>query len=70
MGGVGTRIAESVHALPMRVIYHNRGSAGGAGVDRILSEEEIGRVLKALVVSVPLRRETEGLVREAMIRRE
>ena len=72
MGGVGTRIAELVHAFPMRVIYHNRGPAGGAPAwTEYYPKEKLAEFLKeadVLAVSVPLRRETEGLVGEAMIR--
>lgn len=72
MGGIGTRIAELVHAFPMRVIYHNRRPAEGAPAwTEYYSKERFAEFLKeadVLAVSVPLRPETEGLVGEAVIR--
>ena len=72
MGGVGTRIAELVQAFPMRVIYHNRRPAKGApSWAEYYPKERLAEFLKeadVLAVSVPLNRETEGLVGEEMIR--
>ena len=72
MGGIGTRIAELVHAFPMRVIYHNRRPAEGAPAwTEYYPKERLAEFLKeadVLAVSIPLRQETEGLVGEAMIR--
>jgi glyoxylate reductase len=72
MGGIGTRIAELVHAFPMRVIYHNRRPAeGGPSWAEYYPKEKFAEFLKeadVLVVSVPLKPETEGLVGKAMIR--
>jgi glyoxylate reductase len=72
MGGIGTRIAELVHAFPMRVIYHNRRPAEGAPPwTEYYPKEKLAEFLKeadVLALSIPLRPETEGLVGEAMIR--
>lgn len=72
MGGIGSRIAELVHAFPMRVIYHNRRPAEGAPPwTEYYPKERLAEFLKeadVLAVSVPLRQETEGLVGEEMIR--
>ena len=72
MGGIGTRIAELVHAFPMRVIYHNRRPAEGApSWTEYYPKEKLAEFLKeadVLAVSVPLRQETVGLVGEVMIR--
>lgn len=71
MGGIGTRIAELVHAFPMRVIYHNRRPAEGAPAwTEYYPKEQLAEFLRAadvLVVSVPLTQETNCLVGEAMI---
>lgn len=73
MGGIGLRLAELVHAFPMRVVYHNRRPFAGAperceyyGADRL--DEMLG-MADVLSVHVPLRKETEGLVNETMIRK-
>jgi len=72
MGGIGTRIAELARAFPMRVIYHNRQPAKGAPLwAEYYPKERLAEFLKeadVLAVSVPLNRETEGLVGEEMIR--
>ena len=72
MGGIGTRIAELAHGFPMRVIYHNRKPAEGAPAwAEYYPKEKFAEFLKeahVLAVSVPLARETEGLVGETMIR--
>lgn len=73
MGGIGLRLAELVHAFPMRVVYHNRRPFAGApewceyyGADRL---DEMLEMADVLSVHVPLRKETEGLVDETMIRK-
>ncbi|KAF9650977.1 hypothetical protein BDM02DRAFT_3092038 [Thelephora ganbajun] len=72
MGGIGTRIAELVHAFPMRVIYHNRRPAEGApSWTEYYPRERLAEFLKGadvLAISIPLKQETEGLVGEEMIR--
>ena len=72
MGGIGTRIAELARAFPMRVIYHNRKPAEGAPPwAEYYPKERLAEFLKeadVLAISVPLRKETEGLVGEEMIR--
>lgn len=72
MGGVGTRIAELARAFPMRVIYHNRRPAEGAPAwTEYYPKESLGEFLEeadVLVVSLPLKPETECIVGEAMIR--
>jgi len=56
----------------MRVIYHNRRPAEGAPAwTEYYPKEKSGEFLKeadVLAVSIPLKRETEGLVGEVMIR--
>lgn len=73
LGGIGLRYAELVHAFPMRVIYHNRNPVPGApswceyyGKERL---DEFLKEADVLSVHVPLRKETEGLVGEEMIRK-
>ncbi|KAI0343739.1 hypothetical protein BDW22DRAFT_1356285 [Trametopsis cervina] len=73
LGGIGLRYAELVHAFPMRVVYHNRSKSSIApdwceyfGVDRL---DEMLSIADVLSVHVPLRKETEGLVGEEMIRK-
>ncbi|KAI0687436.1 D-isomer specific 2-hydroxyacid dehydrogenase [Cytidiella melzeri] len=73
LGGIGLRYAELVHAFPMRVIYHNRKKSSTApdwceyfGADRL---DEMLAAADVLSVHVPLRKETEGLVGEEMIRK-
>ena len=72
MGGIGTRIAELVRAFPMRVIYHNRRPVEGApSWVEYYPKERLAAFLKeadVLAISVPLNRETEGLVGEKIIR--
>ncbi|KAI0079269.1 hypothetical protein K474DRAFT_1659322 [Panus rudis PR-1116 ss-1] len=73
LGGIGQRLAELAHAFPMRVIYHNRHRSPNAPewceyfdssrLDEFLSLADV------LSVHVPLRKETEGLVDEKMIRK-
>ena len=70
LGGIGGRLAELVHAFPMRVIYHSRSRNPDApafceyfaDVDAMLAQTDV------LSVHVPLRAETVGLVGEKMIR--
>jgi glyoxylate reductase len=73
LGGIGLRYAELVHAFPMRVVYHNRNKSSTApewceyfGADRL---DEMLAMADVLSVHVPLRKETEGLVGEDMIRK-
>ncbi|GJE91394.1 D-mandelate dehydrogenase-like dehydrogenase [Phanerochaete sordida] len=73
LGGIGLRFAELAHAFPMRVVYHNRRPHAHAPawceyfpaerLDEMLAQADV------LSVHVPLRRETEGLVGEGMIRK-
>lgn len=64
------RLAELVQSFPMRVIYHSRRKVADApayceyfeNVDEMLKQTDV------LSVHVPLRKETEGLVGEKMIR--
>lgn len=70
LGGIGLRLAELVHAFPMRIIYHSRHKVADApayceyfeNVEEMLSQTDI------LSVHVPLRAETVGLVGEKYIR--
>ncbi|KAH9834212.1 uncharacterized protein C8Q71DRAFT_166322 [Rhodofomes roseus] len=73
LGGIGLRLAELVHAFPMRVVYHNRRPFVGApewceyyGPGRL---DEMLAMADVLSVHVPLRKDTVGLVDEAMIRK-
>ncbi|KAI0039498.1 hypothetical protein FA95DRAFT_1018683 [Auriscalpium vulgare] len=73
LGGIGLRLAELAHAFPMRVIYHSRSRVAGApawceyyGTNRL--DEFLGAA-DVLSVHVPLRKDTEGLVGEGMIRK-
>ena len=73
LGGIGLRLAELVHAFPMRVVYHNRRPFAGApewceyyGPDRL---DEMLAMADVLSVHVPLRKDTVGLVDETMIRK-
>jgi len=72
LGGIGMRCAELAHAFPMRTIYHNRRRVVDApewceyyGQDRM---KEFLKEADVLFVSVPLNKETVGLVGEEMIR--
>ncbi|KAF8891757.1 hypothetical protein BD779DRAFT_1512939 [Infundibulicybe gibba] len=70
LGGIGLRLAELVHAFPMRVIYHSRNKVADApayceyfeNVEEMLGQTDI------LSVHIPLRTETVGLVGEKWIR--
>ena len=70
LGGIGTRLADLVHAFPMRVIYHSRHKNPDApnfchyfeSVETMLAQTDI------LTVLVPLRPDTVGLVGEEWIR--
>ncbi|KAH9917543.1 D-isomer specific 2-hydroxyacid dehydrogenase [Fomitopsis serialis] len=73
LGGIGLRLAELVHAFPMRVVYHNRRPFAGApewceyyGSERL---DEMLSVADVLSVHVPLRKDTVGLVDDTMIRK-
>lgn len=73
LGGIGLRYAELLHAFPARIIYHNRHKnptvpdwCGYFGADRL---DELLSTADVLSVHVPLRKETEGLVGEEMIRK-
>lgn len=73
LGGIGMRLAELAHAFPMRIVYHNRGKVENAPewceyfpaekLDEMLAQTDV------LSVHVPLRKDTEGLVGESMIRK-
>jgi len=73
LGGIGLRLAELVHAFPMRVIYHSRHPNPDApswceyfAADRL---DEMYAQTDVLSVHVPLRAETVGLVGEREIRK-
>ena len=73
LGGIGLRLAELVHAFPMRVVYHNRRKSPNApewceyfDADRL---DEMLAIADVLSIHVPLKKETEGLVGEEMIRK-
>ncbi|EMD33110.1 hypothetical protein CERSUDRAFT_118165 [Gelatoporia subvermispora B] len=73
LGGIGLRLAEFAHAFPMRVVYHSRHPNAQApawaeyfGPDRL---DEMLAQADVLSVHVPLKKETEGLVGEQMIRK-
>ncbi|ETW74903.1 hypothetical protein HETIRDRAFT_482706 [Heterobasidion irregulare TC 32-1] len=73
LGGIGFRLAELARAFPMRIIYHSRSRVADApewceyfSLDRL--NEFLG-LADVLSVHVPLRKETEGLVGEEMIRK-
>ncbi|KAI0359687.1 hypothetical protein OH77DRAFT_1493802 [Trametes cingulata] len=73
LGGIGFRLAELAHAFPMRIIYHNRRKVEHAPawceyypaerLDEMLATADV------LSIHVPLKKETEGLVDEKMIRK-
>ncbi|EPQ55022.1 hypothetical protein GLOTRDRAFT_60918 [Gloeophyllum trabeum ATCC 11539] len=72
LGGIGLRLAEYVRPFRMRVLYHNRRPRadvpewceyyGPERLDEMLAQADV------LSVHVPLKKETEGLVDEKMIR--
>ncbi|PCH36646.1 hypothetical protein WOLCODRAFT_140544 [Wolfiporia cocos MD-104 SS10] len=73
LGGIGLRLAELVHAFPMRVVYHNRRRVPHApewceyfGADRL---DEMLAQADVLSVHVPLKDDTVGIVGETMIRK-
>jgi len=73
LGGIGLRLAEYVHAFPMRVIYHNRNPVAHAPkwceyypkerLDEMLATADV------LSVHIPLRDDTVHYVDETMIRK-
>lgn len=73
LGGIGLRFAQMAHALPMkRILYHNRSKAEGAPEWlEYYPKERLTEMLKetdVLSIHVPLKKDTEGLVDENMIR--
>lgn len=70
LGGIGGRLAELVHAFPMRVIYHSRKPNPNAPsyCEYFADVEEMLKQTDVLSVHVPLREETIGLVGEKWIR--
>ncbi|KAF8583802.1 2-hydroxyacid dehydrogenase [Ramaria rubella] len=73
LGGIGMRFAHMAHALPMkRILYHNRNKVEDAPEWlEYYPKERLTDMLKetdVLSIHVPLRKETEGLVGEEMIR--
>lgn len=73
LGGIGMRLAELARAFPMRIVYHNRHKVENAPewaeyfpAERL--DEMLG-IADVLSVHVPLRKETEELVDEKMIRK-
>ncbi|KAH9834191.1 D-isomer specific 2-hydroxyacid dehydrogenase [Rhodofomes roseus] len=73
LGGIGLRLAELVHAFPMRVLYHNRRKVANAPewceyydkehLDDMLAQSDV------LSVHVPFTEETRNIVDERMIRK-
>ncbi|KAJ8514455.1 hypothetical protein ONZ45_g8008 [Pleurotus djamor] len=70
LGGIGKRLAELVHAFPMRVIYHSRHKAADAPEWCEYFEDVYDMLAQADVLSVhvPLKPDTVNLVGEKMIR--
>lgn len=73
LGGIGTRLAHMAKALPVkRILYHNRNPAPDAPEwVEYYSQDRLAEMLALtdiLSIHVPLRKETEGLVDEKMIR--
>jgi len=73
LGGIGMRLAELARVFPMRIVYHNRHKVESAPewceyfpADRL---DEMLSIADVLSVHVPLKKETEGLVGEKMIRK-
>jgi len=73
LGGIGFRLAELAHSFPMRIVYHNRHKVTDAPEwCEYYPEERLDEMLSiadVLSVHVPLKKETEGLVGEEMIRK-
>lgn len=72
LGGIGLRLAVLARAFPMRIVYHSRHPHPSAPewaeyfpAERL--QEMLGQA-DVLSVHVPLRKETEGLVGEKIIR--
>ncbi|KAH9933467.1 uncharacterized protein B0H18DRAFT_1115461 [Fomitopsis serialis] len=73
LGGIGLRLAELVHAFPMRVVYHNRRKVATAPewceyydvdhLDDMLAQADV------LSVHVPFTEGTRNIVDERMIRK-
>ncbi|EJD08124.1 2-hydroxyacid dehydrogenase [Fomitiporia mediterranea MF3/22] len=72
LGGIGIRLVELVRPFGMRILYHSRGPNPNAPNEcEYFSEERLDEMLgqtDILSVHVPLRKETEGLVGEKVIR--
>ena len=70
LGGIGLRLAELVHAFPMRIIYHSRHQVTNAPeyCEYFANVEEMLAQTDVLSVHVPLREETVHLVGEKWIR--
>lgn len=73
LGGIGMRLAQMAHALPMkRILYHNRHKVENApDWLEYYPKERLREMLKetdVLSVHIPLRKDTEGYVGEEMIR--
>lgn len=73
LGGIGFRLAELARAFPMRILYHNRNKVEDAPEwCEYFPAEKLDEMLglaDVLSVHVPLRKETEHLVDEKMIRK-
>ncbi|TCD66554.1 hypothetical protein EIP91_001275 [Steccherinum ochraceum] len=73
LGGIGMRLAELARAFPMRIVYHNRHKVEDAPEwCEYFPKERLDEMLglaDVLSVHVPLKKETEGLVDERMIRK-
>ncbi len=73
LGGIGLRLAQLAHALPMnRILYHSRHKVEVAPPwIEYYPKERLAEMLRetdVLSVHIPLRENTEGLVGEEMIR--
>lgn len=71
MGGIGRRLAELVHAFPMKVIYHNRKPSPEAPewAEYVADLDDFLGRTDVLSVHVPLNANTVGLVGEQELRK-
>jgi glyoxylate reductase len=70
LGGIGLRLAELAHALPMRIIYHSRHKAKNAPpwCEYFADVEDMLGQTDVLSIHIPLTADTHGLVGEKWIR--
>ncbi|THH01203.1 hypothetical protein EW026_g1433 [Hermanssonia centrifuga] len=72
LGGIGMRLAELAHVFPMRIVYHSRRKRDDVpDWCEYFPEDRLNEMLgitDVLSIHVPLRKETEGLVGDKMIR--